>query len=581
MLRSARGFSVRSCTRVSVVLLAMTLGATATRAHEADDSTPVTRAALPPPTIGPGLDPAVPVPARRAGLLIAADAIRGHIEILADDRFEGRETGTPGYQLAARYVAAQFRALGLEPADSSGYLQPIAFRRYSTVPSGCRLSITRAGREVTFRYREHWLASADPLREKWSVEAPMVFAGHGITAPEFGYDDYANLDVTGKIVVLLSGAPKSFPADPRAHYSSGLVRDRNAAAHGAVGIVSVRTPADELRSPWERSVRQADFSSMKWLDSGGAPTEVYPQLEFMARLSNAGGELLFEGARRTLAQVYAASDSGRAQGFPLAGTLNGRRVSALSSAASSNVVGVLPGSDPRLRGEYVVVSAHLDHLGIGAPVAGDSIHNGAYDNASGVAVMLEIARALRAGNARPKRSLVFVALTGEEKGLQGSDYFAKHPSVGEGHLVANLNLDMALFLAPLRSVVVFGGEHSSLGPVYERAARAADLEVSPDPAPEQVVFVRSDQYSFVKQGIPAAFPTAGSDGTDEGLERVREWRRTRYHSPQDDLNQNFDWPSAVRFARMNLFALWEVANAPAAPRWNAGDFFGDRFGTRK
>jgi len=256
------------------------------------------------------------------------------------------------------------------------------------------------------------------------------------------------------------------------------------------------------------------------------------------------------------------------------------RVTKHQRTASPNVAGVLRGSDPKLARECVVVSAHLDHLGISEPVNGDSINNGAYDNASGTAMMLETARAFTALKVKPKRSIVFLSVTGEEKGLQGSDYFAQHEAPDSMDVVADLNLDMVLMLRPVKQVVAIGAQHSTLGAVMEKAAAAAGLELVPDPMPQEVVFVRSDQFSFVKQGVPAVFPVSANDGSVEGGSEVAHWRTDHYHSPNDDLSQPFDWASGARFTAMAFWATWLVADTPQAPRWQPGDFFGTRFGPR-
>jgi Zn-dependent M28 family amino/carboxypeptidase len=289
---------------------------------------------------------------------------------------------------------------------------------------------------------------------------------------------------------------------------------------------------------------------------------------------------VFDRAPKTYAQAAADAESSRVQSFPLAWSVKAIRVTQHTAATSPNVVGVLRGSDPRLRNECVVVSAHLDHLGISEPVKGDSINNGAYDNASGTAMMLEVARAFSSLKLRPRRSLVFLSVTGEEKGLQGSDYFARHDAPDSMDVVADVNLDMVLMLRPLTKLVAIGGEHTSLGPVVERAAALAGLEVVPDPMPAEVVFVRSDQFSFVKQGVPAVFPVSANDGTPEGEAEVARWRLDHYHSPSDDMAQPFDWPSGAKFTAMAFWTAWLAADSPQAPRWNPGDFFGTRFGAR-
>jgi len=517
---------------------------------------------------------------RRALDGLRGEALRAHMRFLADDRLEGRGTATRGHDIAAAYVAAQFEAAGLEPAGSGGtWYQPITFRSMSAEPGG-EFVLLREGGEHPLTPDVDVLLGKDPIHEHAALTAPLAFAGFGITAPELGYDDYAHVDVRGKVAVLLSGGPPTFPTDQRAYYSSTLVKTRNAVERGAVGIVTVRTPVDERRAPWPRVIRQSRLPAMRWLDEQGVPNETYVQLQITAVMSRSGARALFADSPVPLAAVFAAGDSGRAQGFDLPAQIRTSTRTRHDRVESPNVAGLLRGSDPRLRDEIVVFTAHLDHLGIGAPVSGDSIYNGAYDNATGSAALIELARAFAAFPERPRRSLLFVAVTGEEKGLQGSDYFSRFPTVPGDRIVADINMDMFLMLEPMREVIVFGSEHSSLGPLAERAARAVGLSRVPDPAPEEVVFIRSDQFSFVRRGVPAVFPVlsgARRVAPGDSLSPMQRWRRTIYHTPQDDMSQDMDIESGARFVRMQFLLGLEVANAADPPTWNPGDFFGETF----
>jgi hypothetical protein len=514
---------------------------------------------------------------------ILADSIAAHMRYLADDRLEGRGTGTRGYELAARYVAARFEAIGLEPAgaDSSWY-QSVPFRWTKLVrPDGATLTWTRSGRTHRLSLEEDFLMSADPVRTEARVSAEVVFAGHGITAPELHFDDFAGVDVRGKIVCLLSGAPKSFPTDQRAYYSSSRTKEENLVAHGAIGYLTVRTTEDETRNPWARSVRQSRQGGMKWLGPSGEPEDVRPTLQVNATLSRAAAESLFAGGPHPLADVFADDEKGEARGFEMGVRAELTRKSRFESIKSPNVIGLLRGSDPKLRNQVVVYTAHLDHLGITTPVDGDSINNGALDNASGISCVLEIARAFAKSPRRPKRSILFLALTGEERGLLGSDYFIHHPTVPQLEIVANVNLDEFLMLFPLADVVVHGAEHSTLGDAAAEAAKPLGFTISPDPAPAEVSFIRSDQYSFVRHGIPAIEIIAGRTSTSadiDGNARIEEWLHSVYHSPKDDMSQTFDFPSIVRFARLNYAIGERVANDATRPAWRPGDFFGDTFG---
>lgn len=535
-------------------------------------------AAAPPATApAPTLAPSV----RRALDGIRPEALRAHMRFLADDRLEGRATGTRGYELAAAYMATEFEAAGLEPAGANGtWYQEVPFRRLQRDPEGGGLALVRGARDQALVRDTDFIVGNDPVHEQANVTAPLAFAGYGITATDLGYDDYAHVEVKGKIAVILSGGPSRFPSEKRAYWSSNLMKTRMAVAHGAVGILTVRTPVDEARGPWFRVVNQSKLPGMRWLDANGVPNESYAQLQVTATLSRSGATALFSDAPVPLERVFAAADSGRAQGFDLPAQMHAWTHTRHSEAESPNVVGVLRGSDPKLRDECVVLTAHLDHLGIGVPVNGDSIHNGFYDNATGSGALIELARAFASLPERPKRSILFAAVTGEEKGLQGSDHFARFPTVPAERIVADINMDMFLMIQPMNEVVIFGGEHSSLGPIAERCARAAGLTPVPDPSPEEVVFVRSDQFSFVRQGIPAVYPVL-SDASHmtpgDTLSPIPHWRHTIYHSPQDDASQPMDLASGARFLRMQFLLALDVANAASRPSWNKGDFFGDTF----
>ena len=513
---------------------------------------------------------------------IAAAGIRAHMRFLADDALEGRGTGTRGYEIAAAYVASQFEALGLSPGAGDGYLQTVPLRRGLRVPEGTELTILRDGGSDTLENERDYVSGIDFLNETSEVQAPAVFVGYGVTAKEQGYDDYAGLDVKGKIVVRIYGAPPSFPDTLRAHYTSALTKAQNAVAHGAIGSLDFRLPKDMARAPWEKSVRQTRLPGFKWLDASGRPNDTFPELRAAFILGPTGAERLFKGAPQGVPEIAAAAEAGHVKGFALPGELKMRTATRHSTAQSPNVVGVLKGSDPRLAAEHVVYSAHLDHLGALAPDGGDVIHNGAFDNATGIASLIEIARAFTALRPAPRRSLVFLAVTGEEKGLLGSSYFAQHPTV-RGPIVADLNMDMVLALYPPRDVVVLGEEHSSLGPLAARAARTLGFQVSPDPRPEEVVFVRSDQYSFVKRGVPSINVNMGLHSADparDGSALSRAWITKIYHTPQDDLSQQIDYETLARIAHLNFIVGREAADAASRPAWNPGDFFGTAFGGR-
>ena len=520
-----------------------------------------------------------------AAAAISRRALEAHQRFLASDALAGRMTGTPGYAAAAEYVAAQFQLAGLEPAGTEGYLQPVPYASALLDAERSRMRVRQRGRTRTLKWKRDWIAGADVLREHVAVRAPAVFVGYGVRAPELGHDDYAGLEVRGRIVIMMLGAPKGFDANARAYHSTPWVKEAAAAAQGAVGTVLLRNAHSVGHYPWDAIAHNAGrVPSMKWVSADGRAADYFPELRGSAVLSESAAAALFEGAPAGHAELLAADAAGaELPRFALPAELDIDRRATVTRLSGPNVAGVLPGSDPALAGEYVVYSAHLDHLGVGAPVDGDDIYNGAYDNAMGVAMLLETARAMAAQRPRPRRSVLFLAVGGEERGGLGSDYFAQHPTVPIGRIVANVNLDMPLVLFPLAEVVAFGSEHSTLGATVEAAAQAEGWRLAPDPVPDEVIFIRSDQYSFVRQGVPAVFLVSGSGSTDasiDGGKLNQEFRRAHYHKPSDDLRQPVHWPSAERFTRVNLRIGLAVANAETRPHWHPGNFWGERFASR-
>jgi Peptidase family M28/PA domain len=501
---------------------------------------------------------------------IKPEAIAAHMRFLSSDALEGRETGTRGFEIAAEYVRAQFASAGLEVSD-----QPVRLRA-AKLDEGAS-SLTIGGKRLV--YRQDFLMRPDFGRATVDVKAPIVLAGFGVTAPELSHDDYRGIDARGKIVMLISGAPKTFPTNQRAYYSSGDAKRRNAAAHGAVGIINVSSITDETRNPFAKRAGQSGILPMALLDANGKVVDDIPQLAVSASLSRPAAAALFEGAPMTLDAVLADVENGKGHSFALAPAAEARTVAGYTEAKSENVIGTLRGND-----EVVVVSAHLDHLGNHPPASGgDGIFNGAHDNGSGIACLIEIAKAMARGP-RPKRTVMFVALTAEEKGTIGSTWFAKYPPVPRRNIVADINMDMFTMLFPVADLVLLGGEHSTLGPLAAAAAKASGFEVSRDPWPEEVRFIRSDQFSFVEEGIPAIHIKPGNKSRDKSIdgEKVtREWLRNTYHTVRDEMSPRFDFASGARYAETNLRLARAVANGPR-PKWVEGDFFAKTFaGARK
>lgn len=529
-----------------------------------------------------------PTPSSVAALPKAsAKAIEAHMTFLGDDSLEGRDTGSRGHQIASNYIATQLAALGLEPAGEQGYFQSVPLRKAMLVQSSAKMSLTKNGKTTDFDYPKQFFTGPSTLHAKADVTAPLVFVGYGLVSKEFNLDDYANLDVKGKIVVMLSGRPKSLPSEEAAHIQS--LKAENAAERGAVGILTLHTPSEEKVRPYANSLMYLTSPRMRWLHKDGKAEGEFESLLGGAYLHPDAAKNLFEGASRSLDDIFADLAAEKVPtGFALEGTVNLKRESTMEDITSPNVVAVLPGSDPVLKDEYVVVTAHSDHIGFSNDVRSkDKINNGLMDNAAGVSIMLETARLFAQQAERPKRSILFVAVTGEEKGLLGADYFAHNPTRPIDKLVANVNIDMPVLLYPFADIVAFGANHSSLGATVDTAAAAVGISQSPDPMPEQAIFTRSDHYTLVQKGVPSVFLMTGFTSKDPKQKGGEVWGKffaKHYHKPTDDkagLTADFGairYDAGATFADINFGITTEVANNPQRPVWLKDSFFGKIFG---
>lgn len=505
------------------------------------------------------------------------DAIRAHMTFLASDNLLGREAGSREYEIAADYVAARFMEFGLKPAgDSGSYLQSVPMTTF--VADKGRIELVGKNGTVPLVFGEDYIPGATPLSPTVDLNAPMVFAGFGIVSPDGKRNDYRGLDVKGKIAVVLTGAPKSMHGEERAHYGNYMTKRIAAARHGAAGIIIVYTPTRQSAQPFERAQQNWNERQMTWVEADGKPWYPGGTAPQIAVVSLKGAEKIFAGAKFDTAAVMAAAEAnaGDVPRFALPARAQVSLKSEIARLATSNVVGMIEGSDPKLRNEVVLLSAHLDHKGMGHGGDGDLIHNGALDNAAGVATMLEAAHAFKHSGQRPKRSVMFIALTAEEKGLIGAAYFAHNPTVPKGSLVANVNLDMPILTYDFHDVVAFGAHRSTIDGAVKRAAASMGLAVTPDPDPDQGLFTRSDHYRFVQQGVPAVFLKTGP--ANGGAEADKSFRLNRYHRPSDDLAQAIDYKAGAKFAALNYAIARELADAPDRPRWNKGDFFGMMYG---
>ena len=514
------------------------------------------------------------VVALTVALTFAASAPDGkrwwsYVQALANDQMRGRNTGSPEHRKAAEYVTLQFQKAGLKPAGEDGFLQPVKFRAWKIVEPESGIELIRNGKPEGLALGEDAIISRGAVPAP-SVEAPLVFAGYGLTVPEANFDDFAGFDVRGKIIVIFGGGPSNISGALKSHYQYTLERARFLKQAGVAGVVSIQNP-HTADIPWSRSSLARLQEAMNLGDPALGDSA---GLKITLTVNPDRADRWLEGSGHTFAELLALVDAGKPlPHFALVPSLRVKTKIEQRDLESQNVIAALPGSDPALKSEYVVLSAHLDHLGVGEPINGDAIYNGTMDNASGVATLLEIANSIKEQKIRTERSLLFVVVTGEEKGLLGSRYFAAHPTVNAKSMVADLNIDMFLPLYPLHLATVYGLDESDLGDKVRRAAGTLDIEVQADPQPQRNVFIRSDQYNFIRAGVPSLMLAFGfRPGTkEEAIEKA--WLQNRYHAPSDDLQQPVDLEAAARYNQLMLAIAEAVSNAPARPQWKPESFF--------
>ncbi|MGI9220125.1 MAG: M20/M25/M40 family metallo-hydrolase [Woeseiaceae bacterium] len=510
---------------------------------------------------------------------ISGDAIFAHVALLADDLYEGREAGTRGYQLAAKYVATQFATMGLTPGNDGSYFQTVSFATANIVNGSRELTVSGAEGERRYAALKEFTSTATLAGEEVSVTAPLVFVGYGVNAPSIERNDYEGIDLEGKIAVVVIGAPTALGSEVRAFYrSSRYHKSIQLEQRGAVGVIELQ---HKQISSDGAAVRGSQSPKYWSIDDHNHPKYAFKGLQVDVRMLESGARELFDKSPISFEEMASGieNETYESMDLGLTATISQRVIN--NSVSGDNVVAVLEGSDPVLKHEYVVMTAHLDGKGMGHE-SGDNVYNGFYDNASGVGTMLEVAKALASAAERPKRSIIFVATVGEEKGLLGADYYANNPTVPVESIVANVNMDMVMFLWQAQDVVAFGANHSTLQDIVKRATDKVGMKLSPDPFPERGYFTRSDQFPFVQQGIPAVFFATGFETQEAGIDPealYNEFMQTHYHGATDDQNLRFDRPSASIVATANYMIASEIANTEQRPRWLKDDFFGDLYGT--
>jgi Zn-dependent M28 family amino/carboxypeptidase len=491
-----------------------------------------------------------------------------YVKVLASDEMEGRETGSAGLKKAQEYVVEQLRRDGLEPMGAKSYYQPVQFVSRQIVEKDSSLALVHNGQVEPLTLGEDAIFSTR-VDLAPAVEAPLAFVGYGLVVPELSYNDLAGLDLKGKVAVVLTGSPEEIPGALASHYQSAGERWKAMYRAGVVGIITIPNPA-AMDIPWSRiSVNRTHpnmaLKAQEFDETAGESLAV--------TFNPASAGKLFEGSGHSFEEILeAAKQRKQLPRFPLAQSIKARATVNRKDVESDNVIARLPGSDPKLKNEYVVLSAHLDHLGIGEPINGDRIYNGAMDNASGSAVLLDLAASLRKSK-KLKRSLLFVFVTGEEKGLLGSRYFTAHPTVRPGSMIANINIDMFLPIVPLKVLTVYGLAESDLGDSAREVAQSLGVEVQADPEPQRNAFIRSDQYNFIRHGVPALAMGVGFVKGSPEQQMFKDWLTQRYHAPSDDTNQPVELEAAGKYEEIVRALMVRTADEERRPQWKANSFF--------
>ncbi|MEQ1948995.1 MAG: M28 family peptidase [Bryobacteraceae bacterium] len=510
---------------------------------------------------------------------ISAERMRAHVRFLASDLLEGRGVGTRGGDLAAEYMATQFALAGLKPAGDNGTW----YQKFTLVGSTPQAATaiyaepTRAGgKNLSFQWLDEFVGVSLRQQPAVAFDGEAVFVGHGITAPEYQWDDYKGVDVRGKVVVLFTGEPPSndpkfFTGEALTYYGRWSYKYEEATRRGAAGAIIIHTTPtasygwNVVRSSW----------STEDLANSLAPGQY--ALGIAAWVTTEAGQKIAASVGKSVEDLLKMADARGFQAVPLPLRFRVKADAKIRQIETRNVIGKVEGSDPGLRDQAVLFSAHWDHLGIGEAINGDNIYNGASDNATGCAILLEIARAWAGLQQKTRRSAVFVSVAAEEGGLLGSEYYGKHPVVPAGKTALALNYDSYLAMGRMSDVQVRGAERTTIFPIVDQAARRYSLALAKDPTPAAGLYYRSDHFSFARVGIPSFSIDKGTElaGTEKGAgpKAEEEYYAKRYHQPSDQYNDNWNLSDMETYARFGMLINMNVANQPAVPTWNAGDEF--------
>jgi Zn-dependent M28 family amino/carboxypeptidase len=507
---------------------------------------------------------------------INPERIRAHVRFLSHDLLEGRGTGQRGGDIAAEYIGTQFALYGLKPAgENSTYLQKVPMVGITPGAETTFTLVPASGQPMELKVLDDYVCYDQTQQTKSQIDAPIVFVGYGIHAPEYNWDDYKGVDLKGKVALMLvneppSDDPRFFKGKALTYYGRWTYKYEEAARRGAVGAILVHE-TDMASYPWD-VVRNSNSGEKSYLKLDNTP-----KLKAASWIQLAVAERLLAASGQDIKHLMSAAKSRDFKPIPLSVKLQAHMVSKIRPFESNNVIGILPGSDPKLKDEAVLYTAHYDHLGIRPDMPGDNIYNGADDNATGCGIILELARAFGQASLRPRRSLIFAAVTGEEQGLLGSEYLGKHPPISAGKIALDLNFDDLPPLGAPEDVEVSGAERTDFYRVVEATAKDFRLTIRPDAHPEAGHYYRSDHFSLARVGIPSFSVNEGVKykGHDEawGLAQDEEYNEKHYHQPSDEYHPDMDFTGDGTMARFGFVLGWQAASLPRLVGWEKGDEF--------
>ena len=515
--------------------------------------------------------------AEQAGQKVEESVLRAHVKYLSDDLLEGRSPGGRGGLLAAKYIAAQFEALGLEPAADHSYLQLVQMIGSRPDPTN-KLTVKTGAGATDYKFADEFVAGSDLEQTEVTINGDIVFVGYGVHAPEANWDDYKGVDVRGKVLLMMVNDPPATATEPNlfggkalTYYGRWTYKYEEAARRGAAGAILIHTN-ESAGYGW--SVIRNSWGAERF---GLLPDATTPVLKMKSWVTDEAAKKIVQSGGFNLDELRKSAASRSFKPVTLNAKVDMMLRSQVQRLTSPNVVGIFRGNDPTLKNEFVVYSAHWDHLGIRPDQPGDNIYNGAVDNATGIAGILAIAKACSALTIKPKRSILFIATTAEEQGLLGAEYYARNPLVPLKDSVANINLDSMNVLGQTSDVTPLGADRSTLGKFIEEVCKENNVIISPDARPEQGSFYRSDHFPFAKAGVPAVSFNPGSKfvGHNEawGAEQFADYNQHRYHQPADEYSANWDFTGMVQQAKLAFLIGLRVANADQTPQWNKGDEF--------